>query len=184
MENRVRLGVQKKKPIKRRGRKPSLNKFFDYLKSDTFMYASLLSSRPSDFPSTNTFPFSAQVVELKNPIKESQLLQEQVGDYLKSDVYMYEPLLDPPPSPQEPIQDCGVVRMDVSSRRLTMKVNQPNDHLGNVNQLSESNLPQTDLSDKRTRGHMETVKHTVYQSCRSTSASRNVTLNSQLRAHS
>lgn len=35
------------------------------------------------------------VVELKKPIKESQRFQE----YLKSDVYMYGPLLELPPSP-------------------------------------------------------------------------------------
>lgn len=63
-----------------------------------------------------------------------------------------------------------MIRMDGSDRMLRMKVNQRAGHLGNANQSSESHLPQTDLSDQHTRGHTETVKHTVYQRCRSTSA--------------
>lgn len=49
-----------------------------------------------------------------------------------------------------------------------MKVNQQTDRLGNTNQSSESPVPQTDLSDQRK--HTETVKHTVYQICRSSAA--------------
>ncbi|TKY54638.1 hypothetical protein E2542_SST19050 [Spatholobus suberectus] len=183
MENRERLRVQKKKPIKRSGRKVLLKNLLDYLKSDTFMYAPLLSPLPSDV--FNAFPSSpAKVGEFKKPAKENQRFGEQVGEYLKSDVYMYDPLIDVPHSPQEAVQDCGMIRMDDSTRRLTMKVNQRPDHLGNANQSPESHLPQTDLSDQLTWGHTETVKHTVYQSCRSTSTPRIVTLNSQLRAHS
>ncbi|RDX65719.1 hypothetical protein CR513_55605, partial [Mucuna pruriens] len=193
MENRERLRVQKKKGIKRRGRKVLLRKVLDYLKSDTFMYAPLLSPLPSDafnaflsspakgftlihhfsyFLVSITMPFSfivlfdVSVVEFTKPVQENQWF----GLYLKSDVYMYHPLLHLPHSPQEPSQDCGIIRKNDSTRRLTMKVNQPTDHLGNANQSSESHLPQTDLSDQHTWGHTETVKHAVYQSCRSTSA--------------
>lgn len=49
-----------------------------------------------------------------------------------------------------------------------MKVNQQTDHLGNANQSSESPVPQTDISDQHK--HTETVKHAVYQFCRSTAA--------------
>ncbi|KAK7329868.1 hypothetical protein VNO77_24049 [Canavalia gladiata] len=175
MENRTRLRVQKKKSIKRSGRKLLLKKAFDYLKSDTFMYAPLLSH----YPSPNTLLSSAEVVELKEPVQERQWLRE----YLKSDVYMYNPLLHPPRSPQEPLRDSGMKRMDNSTTRLAMKVNQQTDHLGHANQMSEIHLPQTDLSGQHTSRHKETVKHTVYQSCRSTSEPRIVTLNSELRAH-
>jgi len=47
MDKRARLRVQKKKPTKRRGMKVFIKKVFDYLKSDTFMYAPLLSPLPS-----------------------------------------------------------------------------------------------------------------------------------------
>ncbi|KAL2338576.1 hypothetical protein Fmac_013022 [Flemingia macrophylla] len=173
MENRDRLKVQKKKPIKCRSRrKLSLRKVLDYLKSDTFMYAPLLSPLPSSH-AFNAFP--SKVVELKKPVKRSQGFGEQVGEYLKSDVYMYAPLFRLPHSPQ--VVD--------STRRLTMKVNHRTDHLGNANQSSESHLRQSSLSDLHTWGHTETLKHTVYQSCRSTSAPSKgiVTLNSRSRAH-
>ncbi|XP_028209846.1 uncharacterized protein LOC114392819 isoform X2 [Glycine soja] len=184
MENRTRLKVQKKRPIKRSGREVLLKKVLDYLKSDTYMYAPLLSSPTSDFPSPNAFPSSAKGVEFNKPVKDKQWFEEQVGEYLKYDGYMYNPLLLLAHSSQEPLQDCGMIRMDGSDRMLRMKVNQRAGHLGNANQSSESHLPQTDLSDQHTRGHTETVKHTVYQRCRSTSATRIATLNSQLRAHS
>ncbi|XP_057419268.1 uncharacterized protein LOC130713520 [Lotus japonicus] len=180
MENRANLRVQKKKPTKRSGRKPSLKKILDYLKSDTYMYAPLVSPLPSDFPSPNAFFPSAKVVERKGePVKE---LRERVQEYVNSDVYMYGPVFELPHSPQtqEPLQDCGRVWMDDSPKVLTMKVNQRTDPLGNVNQRAENHLPQKD-SDQGTRGHKETVKHTVYQTCRTTS--RNVAINSQLRAH-
>ncbi|XP_027333165.1 uncharacterized protein LOC113848014 isoform X2 [Abrus precatorius] len=170
MEKRVRLRIQKKKPIKRSGRKLLLKKVFDYLNSDTFMYAPLISSLPSDFLSSNAFPSSAKVVDLKKPSKERQWLRE----YLKSDVYMYDPLLHLSHSPQEPLApDRGMMGMDDSTRRLAMQVNQRTGHLGNANQRSESHLPPIDLSDQQTWRHTETVKHTVYQSCRSTSAPSN-----------
>ncbi|KAG4970054.1 hypothetical protein JHK82_035750 [Glycine max] len=184
MENRARLKVQKKRPIKRSGRKVLLKNVLDYLKADTYMYAPLLSPPTSDFPSPNAFPSSAKGVEYKKPVTEKQWFGKQVGKYLKYDGYMYDPLLRLPHSSLEPLQDCGMMRMDDSARTLRMKVNQRTNHLGNANQSSESHLPQTDLSDQHIGGHTETVKHTVYQSCRSTSATRIVTLNSQPRAHS
>jgi len=55
-----------------------------------------------------------------------------------------------------------------STRRLTTKVNQLTDHIRNGNQSSESPVPQTDISDQHK--HTETMKHTVYQFCRSTAA--------------
>lgn len=67
MENRTRLKVQKKRPIKRSGREVLLKKVLDYLKSDTYMYAPLLSPPTSDFPSPNAFPSSAKGLTLTLP---------------------------------------------------------------------------------------------------------------------
>ncbi|WJX91192.1 hypothetical protein P8452_73004 [Trifolium repens] len=177
MDNRIRLRVQNKKPIKRSGKKTLVKKLLDYLKSDTFLYAPLLSpDQPSVFPSSNSF----KVVELRKPIKEKHWFQ----DYLKSQGYMYDPVLELPISPQEPLHNRETVRKDASTGRSTLNVNnQQTDHSANVNQRSESHIPQTHLTDHLTRGQKETVKHTVYQTCRTILASRNVTLNSQPRAH-
>ncbi|KEH32579.1 hypothetical protein MtrunA17_Chr4g0073221 [Medicago truncatula] len=180
MDNRNhRLRVQNKKPIKRSGKKPLVKKFLDYLKSDTFLYAPLLSPQPSGsgFPSPNNF----KVVELKRPIKERHWFNE----YLKSQGYMYDPVIELPLSPQEPLKDREMIRKDVSTGKSTMNVNnQQTDDLENLNKRSESHIPQTHISDRVTQGQKETVKHTVYQTCRTTSTSRNMTLNAQLRAHS
>lgn len=67
MENRARLKVQKKRPIKRSGRKVLLKNVLDYLKADTYMYAPLLSPPTSDFPSPNAFPSSAKGLTLTLP---------------------------------------------------------------------------------------------------------------------
>jgi len=116
MDNRNRLRVQNKKPIKRSGKKPLVKKFLDYLKSDTFLYAPLLSPQPFGSPSPNNFKglklklnhhflfifivfflwdvnlFMITVVELKKPIKERHWFKE----YLKSQGYMYDPVLELP----------------------------------------------------------------------------------------
>ncbi|GAU20955.1 hypothetical protein TSUD_201040 [Trifolium subterraneum] len=85
---------------------------------------------------------------------------------------------------RQPLQDREVIRKDVSTRRSTLHINnQQTDHSDNVNQRSESHIPQTPLSDHLTQRQKETVKHTMYQTCRTTLASRNVTFNSQPRAH-
>lgn len=56
MEKRARLRVQKKPIIKRSNdRKLWLKKFLDYLKSDTYMYAPVLSPQPSVFATPNAF---------------------------------------------------------------------------------------------------------------------------------
>ncbi|CAK8564245.1 unnamed protein product [Lathyrus sativus] len=176
MDNKTRLRVQNKKPIKRSGKKPLVKKILDYLKSDTFLYAPLISPQPCGFPSSNSF----KVVELKKPIKKRHWLKE----YVKSHGYMYDTVLELPLSPQEPLPNGEVIRRDVSAGSSPMNVNKQQDNaLGNVNQRSKNYLSPTRLPDRPTRGQNETVKHTVYQTCRTTSASGNATLNSQLRAH-
>lgn len=62
--------------------------------------------------------------------------------------------------------------MDVSAGTSPMNVNKQQDNaLGNVNQRSESHISPMRLFDRLTQGPKETVKHTVYQTCRTTSAS-------------
>ncbi|XP_058728657.1 uncharacterized protein LOC131600520 isoform X2 [Vicia villosa] len=176
MDNRTRLRVQNKKPIKRSGKKPLVKKFLDYLKSDTFLYAPLISPQPCGFPSTNDF----KVVELKKPVKKRHWFKE----YIKSQGYMYDTVLELPLSPQESLKDGKVITKYVSAGSSPTNANKQQDNgLGNMNRRSENHLSPTCLSDRLTRLQKENAKHNVYQTCRTTSASGNVTLNSQLRAH-
>ncbi|XP_054790495.1 uncharacterized protein LOC129295921 [Prosopis cineraria] len=182
MENRARLRVHKTKGFKSGKKKHLVKRVVDYLKSDTFLYAPLLSSVPPDFRSLDTLHSSDRVVEFKKPVIENKPFLEELGDYVRSDVFMYAPIAGPPPSLQESLLYSERIRMSVSTTRLTMKVNQPADHLGNANERSENYLPRSGPSDQHSQGHAETVKHPVYQTCHLNSAPGNVTLNSHLTA--
>jgi len=68
-----------------------------------------------------------------------------------------------------------MIRKDVSTGKTTMNVNnQQTDDLENVNKRSESHIPQIHISDCLTQGQKENVKHTVYQTCRTTSTSSKI----------
>ncbi|MED6157260.1 hypothetical protein PIB30_021762 [Stylosanthes scabra] len=162
----LRVRIEKKKSGS--GRKAVLKKLATYLQCDTFMYAPLVSPLPpKDFPdpSRPLFPSSAKVVELKKARKEKHRFVDQLLEYLKSDVYMYAPLLHSSP---------GKITADASAS-ASPSPSPPRLTNGNVNHTSENHVPQTHLSQHH---HTETVKHTVYQ------ISRNVPVNSLLRTHS
>ncbi|KAL8493156.1 hypothetical protein ACS0TY_024391 [Phlomoides rotata] len=84
----VSLALHKKKPIKntttRRHLKSVFKKFFNYMKSDTFMYAPLAS--PHSYLTFPPPPFD-------EPMKKKGVLQDD-ANYLKSDCYMYAPLVE------------------------------------------------------------------------------------------
>ncbi|KAG6644214.1 hypothetical protein CIPAW_08G040600 [Carya illinoinensis] len=87
MERKRELcGVQKRNPIKR-SRKKLLKKLVDYLISDSYMFAPLISSPPKMFRSSPP--------PIREPIRETKKkkLFKNIGEYLKSDSYMYAPLL-------------------------------------------------------------------------------------------
>ncbi|KAL1335300.1 hypothetical protein HN51_064223 [Arachis hypogaea] len=154
----MRLRVRKKRKSGSGRKAAVLKKLATYLQCDTFMYAPLVSDFPD--PALPLFPSPAKVVELKKPRKEKQRFVDQLVEYLKSDVYMYAPLLR---------SSSGSGTSQQSPTKFTS---------GNVN-------PQTDLSQQHHASvQNETIKHTLYQMRRSVSASRNVSVKSQLRTHS
>ncbi|CAK9140297.1 unnamed protein product [Ilex paraguariensis] len=88
------LGVHKKNPMKRTKKKRLLEKVVDYLKSDSYLFAPLLSSSP-----TKTISATQSGIEIKKPFEEeNKNLLIKVGEYLKSDCYMYAPLIVPQPA--------------------------------------------------------------------------------------
>ncbi|XP_041019033.1 uncharacterized protein LOC121260975 isoform X3 [Juglans microcarpa x Juglans regia] len=94
MEKKKALrGVQKRKPTKR-SKKKLLKKVVDYLRSDSYMFAPLISSQ------SKTLRSSAERAEVREPTRENKnkRLIEKIGEYLKCDTYMYAPLVDPPRS--------------------------------------------------------------------------------------
>ncbi|XP_054794001.1 uncharacterized protein LOC129299549 [Prosopis cineraria] len=79
MENRARLRVHKTKGFKSGKKKHLVKRVVDYLKSDTFLYAPLLSSVPPDFRSLDTLHSSDRVVEFKKPVIENKPFLEELG---------------------------------------------------------------------------------------------------------
>ncbi|KAK2985794.1 hypothetical protein RJ640_023865 [Escallonia rubra] len=83
------LKIHKKKPMKKK--RPLFKKIADYLKSDTYLFAPLVSS-VKGISNTNSG------VEGENVCEENEKnLLKKVEDYLRSDVYMYAPLIVPQP---------------------------------------------------------------------------------------
>ncbi|KAL7193698.1 hypothetical protein ACSBR2_025335 [Camellia fascicularis] len=156
----ISLGVHKK--LKKHSKKKGLlKKLIHYLKSDTYMFAPLVSPQPSDFLPTNTLPTGVEI--MKSSKEKDQKLLKKVGEYLKSDCYMYAPLICRQPShdfdanivtpPSGPVWHLKRVTTAASTRKIT----QPSD---NSHLKSSTVLRQT---------HRETVKHIAHQNCRSSS---------------
>ncbi|XP_035538850.1 uncharacterized protein LOC108998919 isoform X1 [Juglans regia] len=165
MEKKKTLrGVQKRKPTKR-SKKKLLKKVGDYLRSDSYMFAPLISSQ------SKTLRSSAERAEVREPIRENKnkSLIEKIGEYLKSDTYMYAPLVDPPRS-ISPLPT-------ISTQNVTMEDNEPTDWSSDIvgkDQTSKSFLHETSISEEQTFGHGEMVKHMVYKNCHSTSVSGHI----------
>ncbi|XP_041021252.1 uncharacterized protein LOC121262728 [Juglans microcarpa x Juglans regia] len=82
-------GVRKREPIKR-SRKTLLKKLVDYLRSDSYMFAPLISSPPKMFRSSP--PPGTEVREPMRETKKKKLFKK-IEEYLKSDSCMYALLL-------------------------------------------------------------------------------------------
>lgn len=174
------LGVHQRK-IKKHSRKTKLlKKIFDYLKSDSFLFAPLVSSQPS-VPPTKTLPTATAGVEIMKPQEdENKKLVDKVGDYLKSDSYLYAPLIGPQPSHGVDANIAGPhsgsvrllkrVTAEVSTRIITKKTNLPTEDTLNViggDEPSENTRLKNHLAVQRSVAHQETLKHAVHQHCRS-----------------
>ncbi|XP_038716863.1 uncharacterized protein LOC120010210 [Tripterygium wilfordii] len=80
-----------KKPMKRRNNR-LLEAVLHYLKSDTYLFAPLISPPPTGFTETNT-PSSSSPLSERSEMKEasrgdSSGMLTNVGEYLKSDSFM------------------------------------------------------------------------------------------------
>ncbi|XVE71737.1 hypothetical protein DITRI_Ditri10aG0175800 [Diplodiscus trichospermus] len=162
---RMWLGVEKKTKPTKQNKKKFLNSVFDYLKSDCYMFAPLISP-----------PISG--VKMKEPIKgNKKRVLKKVGNYMKSDTYMYAPLvssqlLGSPPSVK--IRCIRKVNMDVPTRMLNLEENHQSTESAYVTAekqpCKDSGLGVSTV-DNQTVGQGEMLKHMVYQHCRSSSVS-------------
>lgn len=114
-------GVLKKKIMKRpTKKKKTIHKVVDYLLSDCYLFAPIISPSPynssrtptkgssTNFPIIHTsvslllfhsnwfmFAFFILGIEIRERPKDNRNLRKKIEDYLKSDCYMYAPLLQP-----------------------------------------------------------------------------------------
>ncbi|XP_052180484.1 uncharacterized protein LOC127793792 isoform X1 [Diospyros lotus] len=178
------LEVQRKK-LKKHGKKknPLLKKFFDYLKSDSYMFAPLVSSQPSG-SSSPTEPISTFATrdETEKPGGEnSKKLLKKVREYLLSDCYMYAPLTDAQqsqgvdsatssPPCTGPVWRPKRVATAFPIREVPKETKQPTEQTvmltGKDQRTDRSPVKKTTLV-RQTR--QETVKHVVHRQCRSSS---------------
>ncbi|XP_010278022.1 PREDICTED: uncharacterized protein LOC104612334 [Nelumbo nucifera] len=121
----------------------------------------------------------------KKPIKQTKRrFLKKVVDYLKSDSYMYAPLISPPPpsnsparhitssSDSRPLSCLTGVTTAVSTRKVNNKNNQTNDEPENMlgeEQDIEGSHPQPGNLGPGISGHFEMVKHIVHKNCRPSS---------------
>ncbi|KAI5557164.1 hypothetical protein BDE02_18G084800, partial [Populus trichocarpa] len=105
------------------------------------------------------------VQKKSNPIKKNKKrFLEKIVDYMKSDSYMFSPFISTPHIASKTSSSSTTV----PTRKLTTKDNQSTVETSNVtveDQFSE--LPEKCISGQQKFVHKETVKHMVYQSCRS-----------------
>ncbi|OMO61059.1 hypothetical protein CCACVL1_23751 [Corchorus capsularis] len=153
---RMSLGVQKKTKPTKQNKKKFLKNVLDYLKSDSYMFAPLISPPLSGYSDT----------KMKEPIKGNKKRElKKDRNYMKSDTYMYAPLL-PPPSGQ--FQSRRKITDEVSTTMLNLKESGKSTESANARaenqQRNDSCLERSDQTSR----HGERVKHMVYQHCRST----------------
>ncbi|KAB2050168.1 hypothetical protein ERO13_A13G207550v2 [Gossypium hirsutum] len=144
---RVSLGVQKN--TKQSKKKKLLTNVFNYLKSDNYMFAPLIS------PSISAGP------KLKEPIKgNKKKVLKMVDKYMKYDTYMYAPLLSSQllgSLSSEQIQCISKVTVEVATTKTKLNTE-------SANALAEEEQPHEDTrpTDNQTIAQGETVKHMVY----------------------
>ncbi|KAF3452865.1 hypothetical protein FNV43_RR03298 [Rhamnella rubrinervis] len=150
MEKKVLLGVQKSRPSKR-NKKKSVNKVIDYLKSDSYLFAPLISSSASEAVKGNNM----------GSVKK-------VEEYLKSDSYMYASLVIPPQSSGLMLYHKSVIT-EVSTQTSTLEYHQLTVEL-------EKGKYFKDHSTKKVLSDQQTSVHMIYQNCRSSSMKRDARL--------
>ncbi|XP_048133600.1 uncharacterized protein LOC115744544 isoform X3 [Rhodamnia argentea] len=128
MEKRASLGVRKKRPTKR-SKKTGLLR---YLRTDTYMFAPLISRSSSHLFPRKTLPFSdaGPICQLERALVVFSARKTTTGDQSKN-----------------------------QSASLIVE-----------NHLSKDNRPEISLAG-HSFGQRETVKHTVYQNCRTSTVS-------------
>ncbi|KAF3627504.1 putative protein isoform X1 [Capsicum chacoense] len=151
-----------KQPMKKGSskRKQVLKKVFDYLMSDTFMFAPLCTS---PFYGQYSFPggINGEDKPLEGNDKKNLHLVTKIGDYLKADTYMYAPLLI---SQRDVLLSKGPEE-EMDRKRSFDVIKGGTDEAGRKTVSVVSKDHNMDTMVTRTRLRRETLKHMIYQNC-------------------
>ncbi|XP_031098069.1 uncharacterized protein LOC116002155 isoform X1 [Ipomoea triloba] len=164
--------VAQRRPLMKKTQQYYFKKAFGYLFSDDYMFAPLLSSPTSSFAG----------IEESAKVNGDKDFVDKVGDYLKSDCYLYSPLVISQPwlsssahavASQRAGLHCLSAKKDIRSitdeedllKELADKTDKPEVEKTAISVSKEQNLKGLphDRSTiiKRSRVHRETVKHII-----------------------
>ncbi|WCJ30192.1 hypothetical protein M5689_011765 [Euphorbia peplus] len=200
MAKKVISGVEKRiknplieRRLKKKKKKSLLKKVLDYLLSDSYMFAPLVSHYPCDFLASNTVVSSSSTpgVEINKELgKNNQGLVENVGSYLNSDPHLYAPLFAPKhidspkgvngehikraridTSKNKTLHESGETTVEKSKTTVVEKVKQVMNEKDDVPE-KRKRRSNVNISGQEKLVEKGTVKHMVYQSsCRTSSMS-------------
>ncbi|XP_073014799.1 uncharacterized protein [Primulina eburnea] len=168
--------LHKKKPIKRSNKRTRLRtifrKFFNYIKSDTYMFSPLISPQ-----SSATFTPDSLGEGFGEPIKkkEKRLVQE-LDQYLKCDCYMYAPMVldsavettSAPTGVRSQSKENPSIRCNLIGHRSEKTMRDSGNRMDNFREIAcdDCCTPMKRVAIKHALAQKETVKHVVHQNCR------------------
>ncbi|XP_073269229.1 uncharacterized protein [Primulina huaijiensis] len=163
----------KKKPIKRINKRTRLRtisrKFFNYIKSDTYMFSPLISPQSSAI-FTPGDGFGEPIKK-----KEKKLVQE-LDQYLKCDCYMYAPMVldsavettSTAPTVRSQSKENPSIRGNVIEHRSEKTMRDNGNRMDDFREVAccDCCTPTRRVAIKHALARKETVKHVVHQNCR------------------
>ncbi|KDP38763.1 hypothetical protein JCGZ_04116 [Jatropha curcas] len=188
MDKRELLGVHKRKRSVKKNKKKVLKKVVDYLKSDSYMFAPLISPPLTNFLASRIVPSSSttEVETTGNKKQRKKSFIQKVGEYLKSDTHLYSHLCVPrhPTSPKDFNGYVRRVTMEISTRKLIRENDQSTIEASNItvnDEITKGNIPGRNISSQQKFIHKEKVHVQMCETCRSSSVSGKPMVNSQLK---
>ncbi|XP_073157845.1 uncharacterized protein [Henckelia pumila] len=170
------VSFPKKKPIKRTSKRTRLRtifrKFFDYMKSDTYMFSPLISPQ-----SPATFSPASLGEGFSEPIKrkEKKLVRE-LEEYLKCDCHMYAPMVldsavettSAPTGVRSQRKEIPSVRCNLIGQSSEKTMQDSRNRKDNIREIARNDCstPTRRIAVKHALTQKETVKHVVHQNCR------------------
>ncbi|EFH42490.1 hypothetical protein ARALYDRAFT_495875 [Arabidopsis lyrata subsp. lyrata] len=131
---RSSLGARKKLKRKKKNRR-LMRSSVTYLKSDAYLFAPLFSNFPPLTTEINTPPPSNskpstlddismagfESLGIERVLKKKRRMSEKVKEYLKSECFMYAPMISSPPKLGSSVKGNMQITMEVSTGTTTMK---------------------------------------------------------------